>query len=384
MTESSSAKNGLLLLLQAAEKIDRESPRNCHHPERWETRSGSSRHFYDDGPTHFSSPYSCSPMHRRNAPSTRCTHNELEKSRRAHLRTCMDALKERLVFDSEVPRITMLTVLRKATATIQLLRQKNEYLEACEDGEKQRLSQLLKRRQTLRKKIESKRSRALKMNWRERNRNYSECSVLTTSSEDSELDYGSRHLPSTMYSILPMPHQQLGTTDNHRYSSPCGISSSAVTAPTSAAAAAASSGDATTTSAATTNYAASKAHLSYHRKVSQHPSQPPPPPHHPTAATGLSPTDAYDASSSDSGFEEVIAATAAVDDQQVIKMLPPVDLCFFADLPSHHPKFTHPFFRPGSSQHRSLSGSHQVSATPLRILSRVRASSCSFTTDDLK
>lgn len=41
-------------------------------------------------------------------------------TRRAHLRTCMEALKERLVFDSEVPRITMLTVLRKATSTIQV------------------------------------------------------------------------------------------------------------------------------------------------------------------------------------------------------------------------------------------------------------------------
>ncbi len=40
--------------------------------------------------------------------------------RRAHLRTCMEALKEHLVFDSEVPRITMLTVLKKATATIQV------------------------------------------------------------------------------------------------------------------------------------------------------------------------------------------------------------------------------------------------------------------------
>lgn len=66
---------------------------------------------------------------------------------------------------------------------LQQLQQRNEYLEACEDGEKHRFSQLMKRRQALRKKIEAKRNRTLKIqNWRERNRNYSECSVLTTSS----------------------------------------------------------------------------------------------------------------------------------------------------------------------------------------------------------
>ncbi|KAL5110467.1 Max dimerization protein 1 [Taenia crassiceps] len=338
MTESP-LKDGLLLLLQAAQKIDRESKSACHHPERWEARTGSSRHFYDDGPTHFPSPYSSSSIHRRSAPSTRCTHNELEKSRRAHLRTCMDALKELLVFDTEAPRITTLTVLRKATSTIQQLQQRNEYLEACEDGEKQRFSQLMKRRQALRKKIEAKRNRTLKIqNWRERNRNYSECSVLTTSSEDSELGYGSRHMPSNMYSILPLPHhqqqQQLSANDNHRYASPYGTTASVVaTTPnstTTKAAATASTmisdsvttvtAPATATSAAAITYAASQAHhnLSHHQKVAPHS------PHPSAGANGMSPTDAYDASSSDSGFEEVITATNAVDEQQTLKMVPSV------------------------------------------------------------
>ncbi|VDO03988.1 unnamed protein product [Rodentolepis nana] len=293
-------QDGLLLLLQAAEKIDRESSKSAyHHSERWEARNGSSRRLYDDGATHYSSSYSFSSVHRRNAPSTRCTHNELEKSRRAHLRTCMDALKELLIFDSEAPRITTLTVLRKATSTIQQLQQRNEYLEACEDGEKHRFSQLMKRRQALRKKIEAKRNRTLKIqNWRERNRNYSECSVLTTSSEDSEMDYGSRHMPSNMYSILP----QFCAIDNHRYASPV------VTAKTEMLKAISDSVVASATTKATT-YAV------YHHNKSEEKTS--------IGATGLSPTDAYDASSSDSGFEEVITATSASDDQSALKMEPP-------------------------------------------------------------
>ncbi|CAH8530370.1 unnamed protein product [Heterobilharzia americana] len=101
----------------------------------------------------------------------------------------METLKERLNFDNDVPRITMLTVLKKATATIQLLKQKKQCLESYEDSEKQRCVQLLKRRQALRKKLEEKRSRSLKLqSWKERNRNCSECSIATTSSDDSEMD----------------------------------------------------------------------------------------------------------------------------------------------------------------------------------------------------
>ncbi|GAA48360.1 max dimerization protein 3, partial [Clonorchis sinensis] len=118
-----------------------------------------------------------------------CTHNELEKSRRAHLRACMETLKEHLNFDNDMPRITMLAVLKKATTTIQYLRQRKQCLETCEDNEKQRYAQLVKRRIALRKKLEEKKSRFLKLqNWRERNRNCSECSITTTSSDDSELD----------------------------------------------------------------------------------------------------------------------------------------------------------------------------------------------------
>uniref|UniRef100_A0A0X3P5I7 Max-interacting protein 1 n=2 Tax=Schistocephalus solidus TaxID=70667 RepID=A0A0X3P5I7_SCHSO len=264
MSDSSVVNDGLLLLLQAAEKLDRDAHKSYNHPDKWEARSASSRTSYEEGTSTSPPMYSCT-AHRRGASSTRCTHNELEKSRRAHLRTCMEALKARLVFDSDVPRITMLTILRKAAATIHILRQKNEYLEACEVGEKQRCAQLLKRRQALRKKLDSKRNRHLKIqSWRERNRNYSECSALTTSSEDSELDLVSRQQSVNAYNTLSncaaLPPTQMCTTDQFSH------------------------------------FGSTAYSVQPFRKV----------PHSPGAV--LSPpcgADAYDASSSDSGFEEV-------------------------------------------------------------------------------
>lgn len=145
-------------------------------------------------------------------------------------------------------------------------------------------------------------------------------------------------MPSNMYSILPLSHhqqqQQLSANDNHRYASPYGTTAGVVattsnsTATTAAATASTIISDSVTaatapamaTSAAAMTYAASQAHhnLGYHQKVAPHS------PHTSAGAHGMSPTDAYDASSSDSGFEEVITATNAVDEQQTLKMVPSV------------------------------------------------------------
>ncbi len=107
------------------------------------------------------------------------------------------------------------------------------------------------------------------------------------------MDYGSRHLPSNMYSILPTVSQQLCASDN-QYASPYGGTTTVAN------------------SSAAANYAVSQ--LSYRKVTSQSP----------VAATGLSPTDAYDASSSDSGFEEVVTITATTEDAANAKMIPPV------------------------------------------------------------
>jgi hypothetical protein len=184
----------------------------------------------------------------------------------------METLKEHLNFDNDVPRITMLTVLKKATETIQSLRQKNQCLENCEDNEKQRFAQLMKRRQALRKKLEEKRSRSIKLqSWRERNRNCSECSINTTSSDDSELEL---QLRSGVRS---------GLTASFGPSSPLRHSFSAEVA--------ADTGGPT--------------YLLNTFKTVKHLSSP-------VATTTRSPMglDTFDASSSDSGFEEITIASS--------------------------------------------------------------------------
>ncbi|KAA3678972.1 MAX dimerization protein [Paragonimus westermani] len=212
MSATCQPKDGLLLLLHAAKKLDENASQRVYCSESWEPKSIHKSSYDHKYALHNSYSYT---VNKRPVTTTRCTHNELEKSRRAHLRACMEALKEHLNFDNDVPRITMLTVLKKATATIQSLRQKNQYLETYEDKEKQRCAQLIKRRQLLKKKLEEKRNRSLKLqNWRERNRNSSECSINTTSSDDSEMDQQLR--PGTRTELTasygsPSPSQHIAT-----------------------------------------------------------------------------------------------------------------------------------------------------------------------------
>nr|CAH8848566.1 unnamed protein product [Trichobilharzia regenti] len=271
MSVSHPSKNGLLLLLQAAKKLDEEESlhRYSLNTEKWEHRHSQRNYAETNSSAYSSHNYG---TQKRPVTSVRCTHNELEKSRRAHLRTCMETLKERLNFDNDVPRITMLTVLKKATATIQLLKQKKQCLESYEDSEKQRCAQLLKRRQALRKKLEEKRSRSLKLqNWKERNRNCSECSIATTSSDDSEMDLrsGTGSTPST---------QSLNNGIQLPNTAAAGIN----------------------TCTNDPNYIIQ---LSKHRSLNS-----------PTGTMSSSPVglDAFDASSSDSGFEEITVTSSGI------------------------------------------------------------------------
>ncbi|XP_018651183.1 Mxi neural development protein [Schistosoma mansoni] len=184
----------------------------------------------------------------------------------------METLREHLNFDNDVPRITMLTVLKKATATIQLLKQKKQCLEVYEDSEKQRCVQLLKRRQALRKKLEEKRSRSLKLqSWKERNRNCSECSIATTSSDDSEMDLRSGSLSN-------ITAQSLNNNTQLSNTAAAGLNT-CVNDP---------------------NFVL---HISKHRSLSS-----------PIGTISSSPVglDAFDASSSDSGFEEITISSNGV------------------------------------------------------------------------
>ncbi|XP_018651184.1 putative max binding protein, mnt [Schistosoma mansoni] len=294
MSVSHPQKNGLLLLLQAAKKLDEEETlhRYSHSTDKWEHRSQRN---YDETHSSYSCPHSYSSQ-KRPVTSVRCTHNELEKSRRAHLRTCMETLREHLNFDNDVPRITMLTVLKKATATIQLLKQKKQCLEVYEDSEKQRCVQLLKRRQALRKKLEEKRSRSLKLqSWKERNRNCSECSIATTSSGKiyfiERLYNGSYDTKILSYFFTDDSEMDLrsGSLSNITAQS---LNNNTQLSNTAAAG--------LNTCVNDPNFVL---HISKHRSLSS-----------PIGTISSSPVglDAFDASSSDSGFEEITISSNGV------------------------------------------------------------------------
>ncbi|XP_062927309.1 max-interacting protein 1 isoform X2 [Mobula hypostoma] len=81
--------------------------------------------------------------------SNRSTHNELEKNRRAHLRLCLERLKELIPLGSECTRHTTLGLLNKAKAHIKKLEELDrksmyqiEHLEREHRFLKRRLEQL--------------------------------------------------------------------------------------------------------------------------------------------------------------------------------------------------------------------------------------------------
>ncbi|XP_032889886.1 max-interacting protein 1 isoform X1 [Amblyraja radiata] len=81
--------------------------------------------------------------------SNRSTHNELEKNRRAHLRLCLEQLKELIPLGSECTRHTTLGLLNKAKAHIKKLEELDrkslyqiEHLEREHRFLKRRLEQL--------------------------------------------------------------------------------------------------------------------------------------------------------------------------------------------------------------------------------------------------
>lgn len=109
----------------------------------------------------------------------RSTHNELEKNRRAHLRYCLEKLKDIVPVGSESSRHTTLGLLTKAKSFIRML----------EDREKKNHStkvQLKKTQQQLQKRLES----LMQGQYRRQERSISECSTTTnsTTSSNSESD----------------------------------------------------------------------------------------------------------------------------------------------------------------------------------------------------
>ncbi|KPM10632.1 max-interacting protein 1-like protein, partial [Sarcoptes scabiei] len=75
------------------------------------------------------------------------THNELEKNRRAHLRNCLEKLKEIVPLGPESNRHTTLGLLTKAKAFIKNLEEKDKRHQTTKD-------QLLKEQKYLRDKLD--------------------------------------------------------------------------------------------------------------------------------------------------------------------------------------------------------------------------------------
>ncbi|XP_052754850.1 max dimerization protein 4-like isoform X2 [Galleria mellonella] len=100
-------------LIQAAEYIERRD-REAEHgyasslPAYEESRSGGKR-----------------PKTKKSQGS-RTTHNELEKNRRAHLRSCLEKLKDMVPLGPEAPRHTTLGLLTKAKRFIKSLEEREK------------------------------------------------------------------------------------------------------------------------------------------------------------------------------------------------------------------------------------------------------------------
>ncbi|PAA76298.1 hypothetical protein BOX15_Mlig015214g1 [Macrostomum lignano] len=92
--------------------------------------------------------------------NSRTSHNELEKNRRAHLRQCLDILRDQLPLgQSEATRLTMLSVLTKSHAYL-------KYLQSLDSRQKSRLltqqrrhRELLHRREQLKRTLRILRKR---------------------------------------------------------------------------------------------------------------------------------------------------------------------------------------------------------------------------------
>jgi len=107
--------------------------------------------------------------------SSRTTHNELEKNRRAHLRNCLERLKEMVPLGPDSSRHTTLGLLTKAKAFIKNL----------EDKERRHVNQkesLFREQRYLKRRLEQLNTHMTNL---QKRRSLSECSSSTASSTSS-------------------------------------------------------------------------------------------------------------------------------------------------------------------------------------------------------
>lgn len=113
----------------------------------------------------------------KKSQGNRSTHNELEKNRRAHLRNCLEKLKEVVPIGPEATRHTTLGLLTKAKGFIKALEEKERKITVHKE-------QVLREQRHLRRRLEL----LTKGQWRRRQdseRSISECSTSTSISTNS-------------------------------------------------------------------------------------------------------------------------------------------------------------------------------------------------------
>ena len=84
---------------------------------------------------------------KKKSQGNRSTHNELEKNRRAHLRTCLEKLKEVVPLESDSSRHTTLGLLTKAKSFIKTLEERDQ-------KQQMHIAELLARQRYLRSRLE--------------------------------------------------------------------------------------------------------------------------------------------------------------------------------------------------------------------------------------
>lgn len=84
---------------------------------------------------------------KKKSQGNRSTHNELEKNRRAHLRTCLERLKEVVPLESDSSRHTTLGLLTKAKGFIKTLEERDQ-------KQQMQIAELLARQRYLRSRLE--------------------------------------------------------------------------------------------------------------------------------------------------------------------------------------------------------------------------------------
>uniref|UniRef100_A0A1B6MHE4 BHLH domain-containing protein n=1 Tax=Graphocephala atropunctata TaxID=36148 RepID=A0A1B6MHE4_9HEMI len=155
----------------------------------------------------------------KKSQGNRTTHNELEKNRRAHLRNCLEKLKEMVPLGHEASRHTTLGLLTKAKRFIKNL----ENQERKHEIQKEHLS---REQRYLRRRLEQLGSLHTKR------RSVSECSISTVSSTNSSRSSSSAPAssPSSIsesdeVDVIGYTSNQ-SDTDDHSTSSDSGVAMS--------------------------------------------------------------------------------------------------------------------------------------------------------------